>query len=302
MDNKELLEEIKRLKRERDALILAHYYVPLEVQDAADSVCDSFAMAKLAAIARESTIVICGVRFMGESAKILSPEKTVLLPSKDAGCPMADMVTPEDVARLRQQHPDAAVMCYVNSSAAVKAVSDVCCTSSSALRIARALPQREIIFVPDRHLGSFVAKNVPEKTFYIHDGYCPAHHSVSPEDVLSAKAAHPEALFAVHPECGEDVVAMADFVGSTAEILDFAAQTESRELIIGTESEIVRRLERDMPDKKFFPVKPSFCCNDMKTVTLEALYTSLKEGIFQVDLPPQQLAAARASLDKMVNM
>ena len=302
MDNRELLEEIKRLKKERNALILAHYYVPLEVQDAADSVCDSFAMAKLAANAGESLIVICGVRFMGESAKILSPDKTVLLPSQDAGCPMADMVTPEQVMELRARYPEAAVMCYVNSTAAVKAVSDICCTSSSALRIARALPQREIIFVPDRHLGSFVAKNVPEKIFHIHSGYCPAHDSVTVQDVLSAKAAHPDALFAVHPECGGEVVDMADFVGSTAEIIDFAAASTAREFIIGTESETALRLNRDFPEKSFYDVRPAFRCGDMKTVTLLSLYESLRDGKYEVQLPPQQLSAARESLDRMVNM
>ena len=198
----ELQREILRLKKEKNALILAHYYVPLEVQDVADAVCDSFAMAQKAAKARESVIVICGVRFMGESAKILSPEKTVLLPSPDAGCPMADMVTPEDVLRLKSQHPRAQVMCYVNSSAAVKAVSDVCCTSSSALRIAKNLDCEEIIFVPDRHLGSFVARHVPEKTFWLHPGFCPTHHRITEADVLAAKKAHPDAEFAVHPEIG----------------------------------------------------------------------------------------------------
>ena len=298
----ELSQEIRRLKKEKNALILAHYYVPLEVQDLADSVCDSFAMAKLAAGAAEDLIVICGVRFMGESAKILSPEKTVLLPADNAGCPMADMVTPQDVLKLKADHPEAAVMCYVNSSAAVKAVSDVCCTSSSALRIARALPQKEVIFVPDRHLGSFVAKNVPEKTFYIHSGYCPAHDSVTREDVLAAKASYPDALFAVHPECGDQVLDLADFIGSTAEILDFAEKTQAQELIIGTESEIVRRLSRDMAEKRFYEVKPRFDCGDMKKVTLESLFTCLDLEQYKVELPQEQLTAARASLDRMVNM
>ena len=297
-----LIDEIKRLKSQRNALILAHYYAPLEVQDAADQVCDSFAMAKIAAKATEDVIVICGVRFMGESAKILCPMKTVLLPAPEAGCPMADMVTPEQVLELRRQYPKAAVMCYVNSSAAVKAVSHVCCTSSSALRIARALPEREIIFVPDRHLGSFVAKNVPEKVFHLHSGYCPAHNSVTLEDVKKAKEAHPGALFAVHPECGQDVVAQADFVGSTAEILDFARDAQGSQIIIGTEAEIVRRLRRDIPEKEFWPVKDPFSCGDMKRVTLEALAACLKDMSGAVELPPQVIADARSSLDRMVNM
>ena len=297
----ELQQEILRLKQKKNTLVLAHYYVPLEVQDVADAVCDSFAMAQRAARAPEDLIVICGVRFMGESAKILSPEKTVLLPSPDAGCPMADMVTREDVLRLKREHPGAQVMCYVNSSAAVKAVSDVCCTSSSALRIAKALPCDEIIFVPDKHLGSYVAGNVPEKTFWLHDGFCPTHHKIAEADVLAAKKAHPAAVFAVHPECGEDVVKHGDLVGSTAEILDFARKTDAPEILIGTESEIVERLRRELPGKKIYGVGSSFVCPNMKKVTLEALCECLRDEKYKVELPPAELNAARVSLDKMVN-
>ena len=297
----ELQREILRLKGEKNALILAHYYVPLEVQDVADAVCDSFAMAQKAAKAENDLIVICGVRFMGESAKILSPDKTVLLPSLDAGCPMADMVTPEDVLALRREHPKAAVMCYVNSSAAVKAVSDVCCTSSSALRIAKKLDCDEIIFVPDVHLGSFVAKNVPEKKFWLHPGFCPTHHKITEADVLAAKRAHPEAVFAVHPECGEDVVKHGDLVGSTAEILDVARSTEAHEILIGTEGEIVERLRRELPEKKIYGVGSSFVCPNMKKVTLRALYECLRDEKYKVELPDNELKAAKKSLDQMVN-
>ena len=297
----ELQREILRLKREKNALVLAHYYVPLAVQDAADAVCDSFAMAQKAARAKEDLIVICGVRFMGESAKILSPEKTVLLPSLDAGCPMADMVTPEDVLRLRAEHPRAQVMCYVNSSAAVKAVSDVCCTSSSALRIAKDLDCEEIIFVPDKHLGSFVARHVPEKKFWLHPGFCPTHHKITEADVLAAEKAHPDAEFAVHPECAADVVKHGDLVGSTAEILDFARKTDAPEILIGTESEIVERLRRELPEKKIYGVGISFVCPNMKKVTPEALYECLRDEKYKVELPEDQLRAARRSLDRMVN-
>lgn len=296
-----LREKVLELKREKNALVLAHYYVPLEVQDAADAVCDSFAMAQKAAKAENGLIVICGVRFMGESAKILSPDKTVLLPSPDAGCPMADMVTPEDVLRLRAEHPKAKVMCYVNSSAAVKAVSDVCCTSSSALRIAKGLECDEIIFVPDKHLGSYVAERVPEKKFWLHDGFCPTHHRITEADVLRAKGAHPDAVFAVHPECGEDVVKHGDLVGSTAEILDFARKTPAREILIGTESEIVERLRRELPEKRIYGVGSSFVCPNMKKVTLQALYECLRDEKYKVELPEDELRAARESLDKMVN-
>ena len=298
----ETQKRILDLKKEKNALILAHYYVPLEVQDVADAVCDSLAMAKRAKDAEEKLIVICGVRFMGESAKILSPDKTVLLPSLDAGCPMADMVTPEIGKEMRKEHPNAAVMCYVNSSAAVKAVSDVCCTSSSALRIARAIDADEIIFVPDKHLGSYVAAQVPEKTFYLHSGFCPTHHKVYYEDIVRAKKAHPDAVFAVHPECRSEVVALADFVGSTAEILDFARNTDAEEILIGTESAIVERLRREKPEKKIFSAADAFVCPNMKKNTLDALLAALEEEKFEVELPKKELTGARKSLDRMVSI
>ncbi len=299
-DSADLKREIESLKKERNALVLAHYYVPLEVQDVADAVCDSFAMAKKARAASESVIVICGVRFMGESAKILSPEKTVLLPVEDAGCPMADMVTPEDVMRMRREHPDAAVVCYVNSSAAVKAVSDACCTSSSALAIVNSRPEKEIIFVPDRHLGSFVQQQVPDKKLWLHEGYCPVHHEVSAEHVREVMRKHPGAALAVHPECDASVVALADLVGSTAEIIDFARDTFANELIIGTEEEIVKRLQRDMPGKKFYPAAEPFVCENMKKITLESLRDCLRDMRCEVELSPEDEKGALAALDYMV--
>ncbi len=301
-DFNDLQKRVIELKRAKNALVLAHYYVPLEVQDVADAVCDSFAMAKKAAAAKEDLIVICGVRFMGEGAKVLSPEKTVLLPALDAGCPMANMVTPEDVQELRALHPEATVMCYVNSPTEVKAVSDVCCTSSSALRIAGSIPGDEVIFVPDKHLGAYVASKVPEKKFYLHEGYCPTHHRVREEDVLAAKRAHPEAVFAVHPECDESVVRHADFVGSTAEILDFARNTPAREILIGTESEIVRRLQREFPEKRIYSVTGAFTCVNMKKITLEALRDCLELEQYKVELTGEQISAARRSLDRMISI
>ncbi len=302
MENSELQKKILKLKKKKNALILAHYYVPLEVQDVADAVCDSFAMAKKAAEAEEDLIVICGVRFMGESANILSPDKKVLLPDPSAGCPMADMVTPEDVLRLKAEHPGAVVMCYVNSSAAVKAVSDVCCTSSSALRIARSIPEKEIIFVPDQHLGAYIASQVPEKTFYMHDGFCPTHHRVTEQHVLAAKAAHPNAVFAVHPECGDDVLRHADYIGSTAGIIDYAMTTDAEEIIIGTEFEIVKRLRRALPEKKFYSVKSAFTCVNMKKITLEDLLECLEKEQYEVSLSDEDISLAGTSLDRMVNI
>ncbi|MBE6948721.1 MAG: quinolinate synthase NadA [Ruminococcaceae bacterium] len=298
----ELQREILKLKKEKNALILAHYYVPVEVQAVADAVCDSFAMAKLAKAAKEDVIVICGVRFMGESAKLLSPDKTVLLPAGDAGCPMADTITAKDVLHLKEKYPEAAVVCYVNSSAAVKAVSTVCCTSSSALKVVRSLPEKEIIFIPDKNLGTFVAENVPEKTIHLYDGCCPIHNRVTVEEVLAVKARHPEAVFAVHPECCKGVVALADFVGSTAEIIDFVKASDAGEFIIGTECEISRLLSIECPDKKFYNASEGFICHDMKKVELSAVRDCLKNGTYEVCLTQNEIEGAENSLDRMVRI
>jgi quinolinate synthase len=274
--------------------------VPLEVQDIADHVCDSFEMSKRAKDAEEQLIIICGVRFMGESAKLLSPEKRVLIPAMDAGCPMADMVTVEDVRRLKTEHPKAVVMCYVNSSAAVKAESDICCTSSSALRIAKSIDAEEIIFIPDVHLAEYTAEKVPEKKFIFHIGFCPTHHRVTEADILAAKKAHPEAKLAVHPECRAEVTKHADFIGSTAEIIKFARETDAKEVLIGTEMEIALRLQRELPEKKFYSVTSAFVCPNMKKVTLEAVLNCLEKEEYEITLDPAEAEAARRSLDKMV--
>lgn len=293
-------QQILKLKNEKNALILAHYYVPMDVQDIADHVCDSFEMAKRAKEAKERLIIICGVRFMGESAKLLSPDKKVLIPAIDAGCPMADMVSVEDVRRLKAEHPNAAVMCYVNSSAAVKAECDICCTSSSALRIAKSLDAEEIIFVPDVHLAEYTASKVPEKKFIFHTGFCPTHHRITEADILAAKNAHPDAAFAVHPECRAEVLQHADFIGSTAEIIRFARETGAKEIIIGTEMEIVSRLQRELPDKKFYSVTSAFVCPNMKKVTLQAVLNCLENEEYEILLDKDEADAARQSLDKMV--
>lgn len=296
----DIQKRILALKEEKGALILAHYYVPLDVQDIADIVGDSFEMAKRAKEAKEKLIVICGVRFMGESAKLLSPDKKVLIPAVDAGCPMADMVTPEDVRRLKAVHPDAAVMCYVNSSAAVKAECDICCTSSSALRIAKALDAEEIIFVPDIHLAEYTASKLPEKKFIFHTGFCPTHHRVTEADILAARKAHPDAKVAVHPECRAEVTKLADFIGSTSEIIRFARETDAQEVLIGTEMEITARLQRELPDKRFYSVTSAFVCPNMKKVTLQAVLNCLENEEYEITIDKDEADAARHSLDKMV--
>lgn len=295
-----LQQQILKLKNEKHALILAHYYVPLDVQDIADHVCDSFEMAKRAKDAKEQLVVICGVSFMGESAKILSPYKKILIPAADAGCPMADMVTVEDVRRLKKEHPNAAVMCYVNSSAAVKAESDICCTSSSALRIAKSLEAEEIIFIPDIHLAEYTASLVPDKKFILHTGFCPTHHRITQEDIVAAKNAHPEAKLAVHPECRADVLKHADFIGSTAEIIKFSRETAAREIIIGTEMEIALRLQREMPEKKLYSLTSAFVCPNMKKITLQSVLNCLENEEYEIKLDDHESSAARKSLDRMV--
>lgn len=296
----DIQKKIIELKKDKNALILAHYYVPMDVQDIADHVCDSFEMAKRAKEAKENLIIICGVRFMGESAKLLSPDKKVLIPAVDAGCPMADMVTVEDVQRLKAEHPNATVMCYVNSSAAVKAVSDICCTSSSALRIANSLDAEEIIFVPDVHLAEYTAEKVPDKKFVFHTGFCPTHHRVTEADVVAAKRAHPTAKFAVHPECRAEVLKHADFIGSTAEIIKYVRESADEEILIGTEMEIAARLSRELPDKKIYSVTSAFVCPNMKKVTLGAVLNCLENEEYEIKIDPEEADAARRSLDRMV--
>lgn len=302
MANSDIRQRILELKAEKNALVLAHYYQPLEVQDMADHVCDSFEMAKRARAAEQQTVVICGVVFMAESAKILNPGKKILIPVMEAGCPMADMVTPEDVIKLKKEHPDAAVVCYVNSSAAVKSVSDICCTSSSVLRIVRSLPPKKIIFIPDKNLGAYVAKQVPEKEVILFDGFCPTHNRISESDVLRAKAAHPDSVFAAHPECREEVLNHADFIGSTAQILDYARKSEEKTIIIGTEQGIVERLRRELPNKNIYSVAASFICPNMKKTGLQELLNCLENEQWEIKLTDGEIAAAKQSLDRMVSI
>lgn len=299
-NNEALIGEILRLKAEKNALILAHYYENLEIQQIADCFGDSFELAKKARAAENPLVIFCGVRFMAESAKILNPAKKVLIPRMDAGCPMADMVTPADVMRLRGEYPDAAVACYVNSSAAVKAVSDICVTSSNALKICASLPQKQIIFVPDKNLGTYVKDKLPEKEILLYSGYCPIHRGVTVSEAKAAKAAHPYALFAVHPECEADVAALADFVGSTSQIIDFCVKSDAASFIIGTERGVVDRLEYYHPEKTYHLLAPSLVCTDMKKTTLSDVLTALRDETGEILLSDEAITGARASLERMV--
>ena len=293
-------EELKERKERADAVVLAHYYVDGAVQEMADYVGDSFYLAKVAAKEKKSTIVFCGVRFMGESAKILNPGSRVLLPDAQADCPMAHMAQVAQIQKLRAEVPDLAVVCYINSSAELKAHSDVCVTSSNAVKVVSALPQKSILFIPDKNLGSFVAKQLPGRNFYYSGGYCPVHAVLLAEDVLAEKRAHPAAEVLVHPECTEEVVKAADFAGSTAEIIAHAEAGAAREFILGTEPGVLHELERRCPGKKFYPVTP--VCRDMKRITHEKVLACLTGGGYEGKMGAELKDAARAPLARMLEL
>lgn len=296
----DLRDEILRLKAERDAIIVAHNYQRDEVQAIADVVGDSFALARHCANAKESVIVFCGVHFMAESAKILAPDKTVLLPEIDAGCPMADMVDEYDLRAWKQNHPGVAVVCYINSSAAVKAECDICCTSSNAVAVVRSLPQEEILFVPDCNLGQYVALQVPEKKIHLWDGYCITHHRVKASDISAAKAAHPDALLLVHPECQPEIWKQADFVGSTKQIIEYATESPAKKFLIGTEMGIFWKLKQNNPDKEFYLLAPGLICPNMKKTTLGSIRDSLALMRYQIETPAEVSLAARTALTRML--
>lgn len=296
----DLRDEIIRLKTEREAIIVAHYYQRDEVQAIADVVGDSFALARHCTESNAPVIVFCGVHFMAESAKILSPEKTVLLPEINAGCPMADMVDAPDLRRWKEDHPGVAVVCYINSSAAVKAECDICCTSSNAVAVVRSLEAREILFVPDCNLGQYVARQVPEKKIHFWQGWCITHHRVRAADVAAARAAHPEALLLVHPECRPEVWQQADFVGSTKQIIDYAAKSSADKFLIGTEMGVFWQLRRDNPDKTFYLLHPGMVCPNMKKTSLPAVRDALSLMRYQIEVPEDVQNGARQALSRML--
>lgn len=297
----DLVEEIRRLKAERDAIIIAHNYQNPEVQDIADIVGDSLALARAAAKVPQSVIVFCGVHFMAESAAILSPDKTVLLPAIDAGCPLADMADAESVRAMREKHPDAAVVSYVNTSAAVKAESDICCTSANAVRVVQSLKEKRVIFVPDQNLAAYVAARV-DKEIIPWPGYCPTHHRLQTDDVIKARAAHPEALVVVHPEVRPEVAEMADFVGSTAQMLDFAKQTDAKTLIIGTEMGMLHQLKKANPDKQFYLLSPRLVCPNMKRTTLTHVRDSLASLTPRITVDGDVRQRAVRALERMIEI
>lgn len=297
-----IVEDIIKLKEKRNAVILAHLYERPEIQNIADFVGDSFELSRKARATQADVIVFCGVRFMGETAKILNPQKTVLLPAQDALCPMADMVTAADIEELKKKHPKAAVVCYVNSSAQVKAASDICCTSSNAINVVKSLEEKEIIFVPDKNLGHYVSKFVPEKKFVLFSGYCPIHNNVTSSDVDNIRLKYPSAPILAHPECTPQVLDNADLIGSTAQIIDYAVKSTDKTLIIGTENGVLHSLKKLCKDKDFVMLNPSLICKDMKKVTYESLYTSLDKLQYKVEIDQQLIDKAYGSLDRMLSV
>ena len=302
MNIEALKNEIYKLKEEKNALIVAHNYQIDEVQEIADFVGDSFYLSKVCAERPEEVIVFCGVHFMAESAKILSPHKKVLLPEIDAGCPLADMVTAEDVENLKKKYPDYSIVCYINSPASVKAKSDVICTSSNAVKIVREFPNDKIIFLPDKNLGSFVRKQVPEKDIILWEGFCITHYKIKKEDVEKAKSLHPNALVLVHPECRPEVVELADFVGSTKQIIDFATASKEKEFIIGTEMGVLYSLKKLNPDKKFYILHPGMICPNMKKNTLQSVRDALLYERYQIEVEEEIMQGAKRALAKMLEM
>ena len=294
--------KIRELKKQKNAIILAHYYAPAEVQKIADYVGDSFYLAKIAKSSTADVIVFCGVAFMGESAKILNPNKKVLMPDVSADCPMAHMVTEGRIKELREKYDDLAVVCYINSTAELKCQSDVCVTSSNAVKIVKALPNKNIFFIPDKNLGRYVAEQVPEKNVILNHGYCPIHVKVSFEEVLQEKKLHPTALVLSHPECEENILNISDYIGSTAEIIDFAKQSEKEEFIICTEDGVEFELIKTNPNKKFYFTKTRPCCVDMKLNTLDKLLKVLETEENPIEVDEETREKALLPLNRMLEL
>ena len=297
-----IIEKISELKKKHNAVILAHNYQRGEIQDVADFVGDSLGLSQQAAKTDADLIVFCGVHFMAETAALLSPDKTVIMPDEHAGCPMASMITARELREKKKLYPNAKVVCYVNTTAAVKAESDVCCTSSNAVKIVSSIPEdEEIIFVPDKSLGAYVSSCLDREMMYW-EGYCPTHHRIIAEQVVRMKSEHPGAEVVVHPECTPDVIALADHVASTTGILKYVNSSNSKEFIIGTEIGILHRMKKENPDKAFMPVTPLSDCPNMKLNTLEKLLWSLEDIQFVVTVPEEIAVGARKAIQRMLDL
>lgn len=298
----DMKDKILQLKRQKNAIILAHYYAPAEAQEVADYVGDSFYLAKIAKKSEADIIVFCGVSFMGESAKILNPDKKVLMPDLGADCPMAHMVAEGKIEQMRQEYDDLAVVCYINSTAELKCKSDVCVTSSNAVKIVRELPNKNIFFIPDRNLGRYVAEEVPEKNIIINDGCCPVHAAITKAQLLEQKELHPNAPILIHPECEPELLEISDYIGSTAELIDYAKRSASDEFIVCTERGVDYKLITDNPTKKFYYPTPHPCCADMKLNTLENILSVLEKEDKEVLVDTSVARNAWKPLDKMLEL
>lgn len=302
-EKSKIQERIKKLQKEKDVVILAHYYVDGEVQEIADFVGDSYFLAKKAVDVSQKNILFCGVSFMGESAKILNPDKRVVMADEYADCPMAHMVDLRSIREVREKYgEDVAVVCYVNSTAEIKAESDVCVTSSNAIRVVERLPQKKIFFIPDNNLGRYVASKLPEKEFLFHDGFCHVHKSITAENVRKAKELHPDAQVLTHPECTGEVLDISDFIGSTSEIIDYATKSDREKFIICTEMGIFYELQQKNPDKKFYSVGHRQFCPNMKRITLEKVERALTDMAPEVMVEKQVEERAGKALVKMLEL
>ena len=298
---RDIQDEIMRLKKENDVCILAHLYQNHEILEVADFIGDSFGLSQQAAKAPQKTVVMCGVRFMAETVKILAPEKKVILSAENAGCPMAEQLSVAELKELKKQYPDHAVVAYINTTAALKTECDVCVTSASAEKIVRNIDSDKILFIPDCNLGEYIAKQIPEKQFTFIKGGCPVHLQISASDVEKAKKAHPDAKILVHPECHPTVTAYADYAGSTTGIMDYAKKSDAKEFIIGTENSIVEHLQYECPDKKFYPLFAGCICTDMKLTTLPDVLNCVKGvGVTEIKLDEQTRLGAKRCIDEML--
>lgn len=296
-----IIDKIKELKAKRNAVILAHNYQRGEVQDIADFAGDSLGLSQQAAKTQADVIVFCGVHFMAETASILCPGKLVLLPDENAGCPMANMITLKELKLKKEEHPDAKVVCYVNSTAAIKAESAICCTSSNAMKIVASIPkEQEILFVPDKSLGGYVSSRL-NRPMLLWEGYCPTHHRILAEHLIKLRAVHPEAMVVVHPECTADVIALADHVASTTGIAKYCKETDAGEFIIGTEIGLLHRLRKDNPQKVFYAITQLAECPNMKRISLEKVLWSLEDMVYQVKVPDDIAAKARRAIQIMLD-
>ena len=300
MNKQQIVEKITELKIKRKAIIMAHLYEPDDIQEIADFTGDSLELSRRAAQTDAETIVFCGVKFMAETAKILSPKKTVLQPSPEAGCFLADTINEYDVVKLKTENPAAVVVCYVNSSAAVKAESDYCCTSSNAVDLIKRIPEQEVIFIPDGNLGKNVAAQTPDKKFIFWNGYCDVHDMITVKDVDTARALNPKTEILVHPECRPEVVAKIDFVGSTAQILEYVKNSSKNNFVIGTEMGILFRLKKENPQKSFTLIKDGLYCRDMKKVGLREIYDTLNEMKYETIIAPEIQQKAAVAINRML--